>query len=38
MTAIGRRQLRLSYGYEELDTLHRAIDLMREAAEFAGTR
>lgn len=35
MTAIGRRQLRLSYGYEELDMLHRAIDLMKEAAEFA---
>jgi 2-aminoadipate transaminase len=38
MTDIGRRQLRLSYGYEELDTLRRAIDLMREATEFAGTR
>jgi 2-aminoadipate transaminase len=38
MTEIGRRQLRLSYGYEELDALRRAINLMREAAEFAGTR
>jgi len=38
MTGIGRRQLRMSYGYEELDMLHRAIDLMKEAAEFARTR
>jgi len=38
MTGIGRRQLRLSYGYEELDMLHRSIDLMKEAAEFARTR
>ena len=38
MTAIGRRQLRMSYGYEELDTLYRAIDLMAEAVEFARPR
>ncbi len=37
MAEIGRRQLRMSYGYEELDTLHRAIDLMAEAVKFAGT-
>lgn len=31
----GRRQLRLSYGYEEPETITRAIGLMAEAAEFA---
>jgi 2-aminoadipate transaminase len=38
LASIGRRQLRLSYGYEELDTLRRAITLMKEAVEFARTR
>ena len=28
---ISKRQLRLSYGYEELDNIHRAIQLIREA-------
>jgi len=31
----GRRQLRLSYGYEKLDALHNAIRLMKEAADYA---
>jgi DNA-binding transcriptional MocR family regulator len=31
----GRRQLRLSYGYEDVPRILRALDLMREAAEFA---
>ncbi len=35
LTKVGRRQLRLSYGYEEPDTLQRAISHMREAVEFA---
>jgi len=38
LAEVGRRQLRLSYGYEELDALHRAIVLMKEAIEFARTR
>ena len=28
LTAIGQRQLRLSYGFEELDNIHRAIQMM----------
>jgi 2-aminoadipate transaminase len=32
---IGRRQLRLSYGYEGLDAIDRAISLMKQAAEYA---
>jgi hypothetical protein len=35
LAGTGRRQLRLSYGYENLDTLCRAISFMKEAAEFA---
>ena len=31
----GRRQLRLSYGFEDVEPLRRAIRIMREAAEYA---
>lgn len=31
---VGRRQLRLSYGFEELDAIRRAIHLMGEAASY----
>ncbi|HNW92685.1 MAG TPA: PLP-dependent aminotransferase family protein [bacterium] len=35
LVAPGRRQLRLSYGYEELPALERAIALMRDACAYA---
>ena len=35
LAARGKRQLRLSYGYEEVPRIIRALGLMREAAEFA---
>jgi 2-aminoadipate transaminase len=35
LAQIGRRQLRLSYGFEELDAIRTAIVLMREAIEYA---
>ncbi|MCW5978988.1 MAG: pyridoxal phosphate-dependent aminotransferase [Bryobacteraceae bacterium] len=35
LVAVGRRQLRLSYGYEETAAILRALALMREAAEYA---
>ena len=35
MMEIGKRQLRLSYGFEELESLRRAIVCMKEAAKFA---
>ena len=38
MTQIGRRQLRLSYGYEELDRIGEAVQVMREAAIYTKER
>ncbi len=35
MVELGNRQLRLSYGFEELDRIHAAIAMMRDAAEYA---
>lgn len=35
LAAIGRRQLRVSYGFEELDNIHRALELMRAAIRYA---
>jgi hypothetical protein len=35
MTDEGGRQLRISYGFEELEKLREAVDLMGKAAEFA---
>lgn len=35
LVELGRRQLRLSYGFEELDRLRQAILVMREAAKYA---
>lgn len=34
---VGKRQLRISYGFEDISVLERAILLMREAAEYAMT-
>jgi len=36
MVHAGRRQLRLSYGFEELPRIEQAIEMMRQAAEYAG--
>ncbi len=38
LVEVGRRQLRLSYGYEELERIGEAIGYMREAADFARSR
>jgi 2-aminoadipate transaminase len=35
LAGVGRRQLRLSYGFEGLDAIERAIELMRQAADYA---
>ncbi|HUT01798.1 MAG TPA: aminotransferase class I/II-fold pyridoxal phosphate-dependent enzyme, partial [Phycisphaerae bacterium] len=35
LVAVGRRQLRLSYAYEELDHIERAIRMMKEAVDYA---
>ncbi len=35
LVALGRRQLRLSYAYEELDDIERAIRIMKEAVGYA---
>lgn len=37
MVEVGRRQLRLSYGFEELPRIKQAIELIGEAASYAGT-
>ena len=38
LAPVGRRQLRLSYGFEDVDRILRALELMRGAAEFARSR
>jgi 2-aminoadipate transaminase len=35
LTEIGKRQFRLSYGFEELDNIHKALQMMREAVAYA---
>ncbi len=35
LVEIGRRQLRLSYGFEELGRIERALKMVREAADYA---
>jgi len=37
LVEIGQRQLRLSYGFEELSKIKRALEIMREAANYATT-
>jgi len=35
LTEIGKRQLRLSYGFEELNNIHRALQMMQDAIGYA---
>ena len=35
---VGKRQLRLSYGYEEVDRIREAISLIKEAVDYAKYR
>ncbi len=35
LAEVGKRQLRLSYGFEDVPQMERALELMREAAEYA---
>jgi 2-aminoadipate transaminase len=35
---LGKRQLRISYGFEDLGRIETAIGMMREAADYAGSR
>jgi DNA-binding transcriptional MocR family regulator len=35
LTEIGKRQLRLSYGFEELENIHKAVQLMQEAGIYS---
>ena len=35
LVEVGGRQLRLSYAFEELDAIGRALGMMREAADYA---
>ena len=35
LAALGRRQLRISYGFEELDAIHKALQLMHQGLQYA---
>jgi len=37
LTEIGKRQLRLSYGFEELNNIHKAVQMMKDAIGYAHT-
>ena len=38
LVAVGRRQMRLSYAFEELPNIERAIGLIREGIDYAEAR